>query len=560
MLRVLMTNEVDFTPLRNEGISDAGIDFVARLLNRDPHLRPKERECFQHPWIADVPDVDDYEDDYLCPDDVEELSVIGEDPAEDLDASQLSIHDESGADVSGDRDEMAQSKRQRIQSPPADVHYPSLPKFESIQVEEPNHRPNPAPLFGEITPSVLRSSNALGAVTGADVFEGDDISFPEFVSSTGESLASEGNSMNSVLSLPEHPFGGSAPSLMGAESRFRQLNMNSTWHPGTPYALQAPETPVQQSIPGDLKDATGSDGSDSNKRSNIDDTTPKASRFKPKRRIEIPPPDDGKENSKSKTSGSNNGYPDDCDVAPGQDFDHELAVTLDAQTGRETRELPVRMGRDTSSEGSCENGAVEEPQAGPSPQFNKPRPVLGKLTSLPGSIANLSIRLEDRMTSWGRGRKATVRYPDEMDIRIPMYALEVTFWTPGIEAKIQKGEDWLKIPGFSAILSTKTREHIWVNDTKLRRGSKGENGGEAHFGKLYSGDIITVYRDRERNEFLRIQCEFFHGDSARERPESEKPFVVQKLSMTRSRDGEGSERSGKSTGSGISGKSEKHHG
>lgn len=84
----------------------------------------------------------------------------------------------------------------------------------------------------------------------------------------------------------------------------------------------------------------------------------------------------------------------------------------------------------------------------------------------------------------------------------------------------------MNIPGVMAILSTKTRKCIWVNDTELRRGE--EDGREGfQFGKLYTGDVITVYK--HRNRFLKFQCEFYHGDSARPRPDQEKGFVVRKV-------------------------------
>lgn len=542
MLRVLMNNDVDFDPLRQGGVSENGIDFVAQLLNRDPLSRPKERECFQHPWIADVADVDDYEDDGFCSGDGEELPVISEDP-EELDASQLSLNDDSGAGDSGDEDEIMQSKKPRIESPPADIRYPSLPHFESIQGAQSNYSRNPDLLFGEITASALQSSNALGANVNA--YEGDDISFLDVTSSTGESMICEDDSMNSVHSLPENPFGASAPSLMGAENMVGQLNMNSTWHPGTPHTRRTPEIPTRRPSPGDPKEATGSNDLGSKEPSNSNGTTPKASRIP--RRIDIPMPANGLENSNGNPDGRNNGHPGDIEMGPGQEFDIELASTLDAQSGSAIRELHAEKDRGVSSEEFREDHPGRKSQADTSSKFTKPRPLLGKLTTLPGSIATLIIRLEDRLTSWGRGHMTTVRYPDEMDSRIPTYALEVTFWAPGMEGKIKRGGDWTKVHGTMAILSTKTREHIWVNDTKLRRGCKGKHGEEeSHYGKLYSGDIITVYRDR--SQFLRFQCEFFHGDSARPRPENEMPFMVQKQPKPASKrsDGEESEGSGKS--------------
>jgi hypothetical protein len=109
-----------------------------------------------------------------------------------------------------------------------------------------------------------------------------------------------------------------------------------------------------------------------------------------------------------------------------------------------------------------------------------------------------------------------------MDARIPAYALEITFWAPSLEARVAAGTDWMSIPGTIAHLSTKTRKCIWVNDCELR---KGEGGFQ--FGKLYTGDIITIYR--HRNKFLKLKCEFYHGDSVRGRPEHEKGFVVRRV-------------------------------
>ena len=523
MLRVLMTSEADFDLLRQEGVSEAGVDFVRRLLSRDPHARPNERECFQHPWIADIPDVDEYEDDGFQSDGRDDLSAIGEDLEYELDASQLSLNDHLAAHDSGDLDEMAQSKRQRIDAPPADIHYPSLPNLESMRELQPSYKPSAQRLFDDIPPSALRSSGVLPADPRA--LERDDLNFQDFVSSTGESIISEDNSMDSVLSLPENPTGDSAPSLMGTENLVGQLNVNSTWHPGSPNIPLAVTTPPRQLSPETVKESNGSHDQDAHRQSSASDATPKASKFT--RRIEIPTPDPNQENLGGNTSDRNRTLVHELKRDPGQVFDIELATTVDAQTGKELRELPVGMDWEPGSDSSRECDPSMVSQTVSIAQFSKPRPVLGKLTTLPGSIANLSIRLEGRMTSWGRGRLTTVRYPDGMDSRIPKYALEVTFWAPGIEARIAAGEDWLDVPSVIAILSTKTREHIWVNDMRLSRGSQGNNGREeVHFGKLYSGDIITIYRDS--TQFLKFQCEFYHGDSARPRPGTEKPFVVQK--------------------------------
>ncbi|KAL5357393.1 kinase-like domain-containing protein [Aspergillus floccosus] len=513
MLRNIMTTDADFDVLRREGISEAGVDFVARLLNRDPRSRPTERECFQHPWIAEVEDIDEYDYDVFQSISPEGLSDIGEDVEEELDASQLSIHDEEQIpDDSGDKDsDLTQSKRPRIDYPPVDVRYPSLPNIDSFKEVPAAADSTPRRLFGEITPSALRSSHALGA--DGPAFESDHF-IHDFVSSTGESIISDGNSLNSVLSLPENPVAGPAPSLMGAENLVGQLNMNSTWHPGLSTNLPpAARTPERQISPRE-------GGPVGNIAIGGHEDTPKASAFS--RRIDLQVPDTASERSSPEsanqgpsTTTTTLGRLGVAETNPGELFDIELANTIDARTGESILDYPERTDGDAPR-------ILHQPK--------EPRMVLGRLTTVPGSIFELSIDLQDRMTSWGRGPQATVCYPDPMDTRIPAYALEVTFWAPAIESRIRAGEDWMAVPDVMAILSTKTRKCIWVNGTELRRGSDEDPGRQGfHFGKLYTGDIITVYQ--HRHKFLKFQCEFYHGDSARARPAEEKGFTVRKVLM-----------------------------
>ncbi|PLB33253.1 serine/threonine-protein kinase [Aspergillus candidus] len=524
MLRNIMTSDADFNILHHAGVSDAGIDFVAQLLNRDPHARPKERECFRHPWIVDLPDVDEYEDDGVSsgPDG---LSDIGEDiEDEQLDASQLSIEDKLDAEDAEDGDGLAQSKRPRIDYPPVEIRYPSLPNFESVREGQPPSDSTPKRLFGEINPAALPSSHALGA--NLDAYEDDNFSIHDFVSSTGESMISDGFSLNSIMSLPENPVAGSAPSLMGAENMVGQLNMNSTWHPGISTAL-LPVVPNPRQRTSVGAESSGR-GPASDSPPDIENETPKASAFR--RRIELPLPDTGSERSSPGPGTTPTALRDAPRSIPGEAFDVELANTIDAKTGQQLPNESDRAGSTTSPDPAPGHVPFGTPNINLHP--GKPRPLLGKLTTLPGSIFPLTIQLEDRMTSWGRGPQATVCYPDPMDTRIPAYALEVTFWTPAIEAQIASGRDWMTVPGVMAILSTKTRKCIWVNDTELRRGPEGANGREGfHYGKLYSGDVITIYK--HRSKFLKLQCEFYHGESARERPESEKGFVVRKALMAK---------------------------
>jgi serine/threonine protein kinase len=518
MLRNIMTTDADLDLLRSAGVSEEGIDFVSKLLNRDPQARPKEKECFQHPWIANVPDIDEYSDDEVFSPE-KTLTMIQEKEEEELDASQLSIHDDLDSEIDSPKDGLSQSEVKRPRLEEVEIRYPSLPQIGSFPAPN-GHQRTPNRLFGEVTASALQDPGTLEGL-GPISFSGiDDASFSSYHSSSGESM-DDIHGLAAVSSFPVPNFGGSAPSLMGAEALVGQLKMSSSAgnvpsNPATPAAntratppsLRSRETtPANRDVPEQNQENT-----------NPNEVTPKAIPIH-YRRIELPLPDTASESSRD------HDVPSDSDEYNKQ-LAAELATTIDARTGREVSELPATTYGGTSDNfprQPATEGQISNPLS--TSAFIRPRRLLGKLTTLPGSIFDLTIRLEDRMTSWGRGSQATVRYPEPMDTRIPIYALEVTFWKPGIEARIASGVDWMEMEGVMAILSTKTRKCIWVNGVELRRGP--DTGRESfQFGKLYTGDIITVYQHRERDQYLKFRCEFYHGDSACQRPESEKGFVV----------------------------------
>lgn len=532
MLRSIMETEADFDVLRSTGVSEAGIDFVAQLLNKDPSRRPAEKECFQHPWIAEVPDVDEYEDDDILADPREGLSVIGEDAEEELDASQLSIHDDPAYTYTADAEESssneALAKRPRIAYIPTEIRYPSLPQIESFQDGQLVAEQHARRLFGEVTSSALRSSHALGH-TGS--WNGNDFDVEGFASS-GESMSDE-RSVYSIISLPEHPFGGTAPSLMGAENLVGRLNMSSSHPLLFPQAGPVNEISTRQTSPGQSKEPVIAGNTpreeDIPTSDTAVDTTPKAPRVS--RRIDLELPETASERSSdSGAPGSRQNPTPPPELHSLANFDIELATTLDAQTGQAILEK-IHAAETESSEPIVHQ--PDEPFIAPNmpmpaSEFTKPPKLLGRLRSLPGSIFDLNLRLETRMTSWGRGPDATTRHPDRMDVRIPAYALEITFWAPGLERKIAEGQDWMQEPGVMAVLSTKTRKCIWVNDIELRKG--GPEG--LQFGKLYHGDIITIYKHKE--DYLHLQCEFYHGDSAQYRPVHESGFVVRQALVGKS--------------------------
>jgi serine/threonine protein kinase len=522
MLRTIMTTDVEYDLLREEGVSEEAVDFVSRLLRTDPHERPTERELFRHPWIANVPDIDDYPDSEDLPLEDEQLAMITEAVEEELDASQLSINDHGDYNeiVIGGESEETLLKRPRLDAETS-IHYPSLPPIDSFSILEvpPNLQAATANrLFGEVTSSALRSSGIFGGLSSRNFEVKSD-------QSSGESMEVDADNLSAgVYSFPVPDFTGSAPSLLGADSLVGQLNMspndNSSKNPepaddkpGTPQSRVREVTPANQESADPSQD-----------KHSVTEITPKALPFH--RRIELPLPDTASESSMPRSDSFQ------CPLSDGDDNKQdELAVTIDGRTGREVDdELPPTTDGDYSDHPQMETRTIpsEISQSLTLSDFLKPRPLLGRLVTVPGSIFELTLRLEGRMTSWGRGPLATLVYPDRMDTRIPAYAIEVTFWSPGIEPLIAEGADWREIPDVMTILSTKTRNRIWVNNVELRRGPTMDNGSEVwSFGKIYTGDIITIWQNG--GKYLRFRCEIFHGDSARPRPESEKGFIVRQV-------------------------------
>ena len=156
-------------------------------------------------------------------------------------------------------------------------------------------------------------------------------------------------------------------------------------------------------------------------------------------------------------------------------------------------------------------------------KFVKPPARLGKLTTVPDSIVESSIKLTERITSWGRDPESTIQYKDTKDIRVPKNAFDILFWRPGIEKAMKKGEDWTTMPNVFAIIITRATHFILVNGIKLTRFA--DEGDGWLYGRLFTGDIITVYE--YHGEFLKFKCEFFWGASKEPRP-SGQLFTVEK--------------------------------
>lgn len=543
-----MQTPLDRGRLRNAGVSDVGIDFIAKMLRLDPNQRPTELECLQHPWITDRANGKDLD---LEMKDVDELlGAIEEDP--ELDASQLSITENSEHFEIGDSDEERDTDDDQHQSKRIKSHHQPIlqvPARSSSEDETVSHNSRPGyeeaaintnRLFGEIGASALRSSGVLDH----DAHEALDMTFDRRVKTTSHALAQPQPSTN-PQSLPGQLFVAPAPSLFGAESLVGQLDMASL-KTGTP--ASSPDNMIAKTAASDEpntdspRSATGLSGS----KHSIETGAPK--RAKKDRLHDVSP---SSRELKDPTTRSYGSQTSEDSHGKKRKSSKKAKLGPSVITNVETTANETGTNAKEPSKVNATSASIESPDqlAEPKPcssgesstaasvtndtaneaAFSRPPTRLGMLTSMPGSFCNVTIKLEQRLTYYGRDPSSHVQHADIKDARIPRNALDVVFWRPGIEAQIANGQKWEEFEDIYAILLTRTSRYIKVNGTKLTHGE-----GCWNFGRLYTGDVITVFGPAEEEEpegkaeeFLRFRCEFFVGASAKLRDENN-PFVVEK--------------------------------
>ena len=283
------------------GVSNIGVNFIARMLVTEPSERASDEELLAHPWISVAEGPADASDCVLS------------DPTERLNAhaSQLSIgekEDDRPEGLGGDTTEdLRVSKRARSWVPDmtrnvwgetasmvvrnqqhearwADQALLDM-EFEPQTISEHNvgNQPQPNRLFGEIGTSALASSGALGLqgnhalqIQGAGPGSYDLSSDALYdVSRAGsQDGASAGNNANqsstqdhtpNLQHFPVPTQNGGAPSLLGTEALVGQLNMASI---GSGAFAQAEN--VKPATPDTAKDTNSQSSQPNPKRSSQD--------------------------------------------------------------------------------------------------------------------------------------------------------------------------------------------------------------------------------------------------------------------------------------------------
>lgn len=610
MLETIMSNDVDFDRLTRAGVSSAGVDFVRKMLVREPSQRATDAQCLRHPWIADLSTFEDADVEMGAP--TEDLPNIEEEEEEgyELDASQLSLNDfPEQAEIDDSDDEgleaeelrqMSRSKRTRTDSLRAMGFRPedaassgdSLNTIPMMLVPAANRQAvrhivdgAPSRLFGEIGSSALRSSGIFGQDSHLAVDTAMEGSHDDSVSASDTSAMCDAESRVTSDEIAQHSLQyppvlpGPAPSLLGTEAMVDQMNMASPESgplaPSVDSKPATPRTPRSRELSPSTSAIAGSKRSSQEIQLNLVDTASKRAKshrsstpsqpnlltgdvlstHRPSRvtsrdpasHDQHEPPasaakstthttatgqgtsehkgqqssDAGKAKSKANTSPTGKGPVQQDTIIPGSH-----AVTQ-------------RNDNSSSGTNSASTSTVQDtPVAAPS--FPLPAPVLGRLNTVPGSVIETAhFNLTTRITYYGRYEEkkrtnlkegeydppfTSYVYPHNMDVRVPKNALDLVFWRPHIEDDDKKGIDWIAKDDFWAIVMTRTSGYVFVNGVKLTRGS-----GQLHYGKLYTGDIITIFEPKataqqpasqgRAAEYLKFECEFFAGLSKARRPE-----------------------------------------
>ncbi|KAG9234349.1 putative Serine/threonine-protein kinase RAD53 [Amylocarpus encephaloides] len=130
--------------------------------------------------------------------------------------------------------------------------------------------------------------------------------------------------------------------------------------------------------------------------------------------------------------------------------------------------------------------------------FTRPEKVLAKMCSTADSfLPTININITGCITSWGRGKHVTIRYPHKTEVRIPKLAFKIMAFKPGFydrQNRIAK-LDIEKDNDMSFYISSKAQSGIWVNGSHLSSYNSEDPGmASRYWAELRNGDVIVVWK------------------------------------------------------------------
>lgn len=163
--------------------------------------------------------------------------------------------------------------------------------------------------------------------------------------------------------------------------------------------------------------------------------------------------------------------------------------------------------------------------------FHPPKRILAKLIATPDScLPTITLNITESLTTWGRGFEATVRYSNPNETRIPKYAFKILLFKPGFCAGAQSStQTWSEQDqDMSFYISTKASLGIWVNDIPVTAHDRQNPNSKSKFwGQLRHGDLITVFRNEAKSQFVKLRFECYWGKSKETRKDQDVFWLLQ---------------------------------
>jgi serine/threonine protein kinase len=476
MFENIMHTPLDPAPLDKHGVSREAKDFLTQMLSTVPESRPTAAECLEHPWLAGAQAAGT-------------LDVIEEEEDQAERFSQLSINDPTHAALDSDSDwdldeadldhmarfDRSWSRSKRVKT---DAVFPSNQVRSASDREESSEEQSAAEpsndesdsakgspyLFGELSVSALDNPGALG-----------ERATRALARSLG-AKAECSSAMFASSSIPSAVAGATDASLFGAESMVRDLNVASPRGSGS-YGSAAESSSANSMV------ATP-DMADRQMLSYSSEETPRA------------------KDSVFRSLSNDDDTPTRNDGVPLPDTMYPSSAPSHGSL------LPAPSSRSCGSPSAATTPHPPTPEQAADLAARPAR--CGTLRTTRDSAARLLLRLDGVATSWGRAARCTHVYPDNMDRRVPKVSFVLLFHAPGSEAAAARGEDWAALPGlFALIKNCSDSAPLWVNGRLLLARTA---DGRDYCARLFSGDVVTVFQDRE-GECLRFVCEFGVGES-----------------------------------------------
>uniref|UniRef100_A0A2D3UTK2 non-specific serine/threonine protein kinase n=1 Tax=Ramularia collo-cygni TaxID=112498 RepID=A0A2D3UTK2_9PEZI len=540
MFDKIMMTPLDAADLTRQGTSEEAVALLVQMLNTDPAARPSALYCMQHEWfgphkasalrraasprqaglgmIAEVSEAElgarEEYDVAALNSQYSEVS-LNESDYSFFDPRQSKRFKTNDMDYREQHGDVMESSVEQCQAIPIILE-------ESEQEQEPSlsedaAKSKPPKLFGEISHSdlpAMRQNNI-----------GEEAAPNQLKEREGRHLSQGSPRSGQIDSLK--PLEAS-PSLLGAESLVRDLNMDSPYpnsSNGDGSDLGSRSEPTSPKTPGSVGEHPSQE-----MPAVLPDNTPKPPAPVPfRRRINLPlPPSFWWDPNDPSTH-----TVEYASKASGHDFSAEplyipkstsipTTISRRSEAGSESA-AGVDVQKETSyPELLAISGTSSKQQSANARALPSTRPRFGRLVPTDDSFSQTVIELNAARTSWGRSPENTVVFPNRNDTRVPKLGLWVFFHAPGIE-KVPEGADFTHLPGLYCGIRTHASRGVRINGVQLTEGEH----GKGNYGRLHTGDRIEVWAgSRDGSPGLTFAAEIFYGEGVAPRPADAPKFKV----------------------------------